>query len=237
MSNLSISQLSKAYTLSGNEIVPITQADIKKNNTLTTFSTTISGLAEYVRDAAIPPGVIWTYAVTVDPVKKGVPKGWLLCDGTAVQIKSYKRLFDAIGDTYGASTLPGILFKLPNLRGRFIIGYSSLSASQTPSFGNFQGDPFTLGKYGGEFNHVLTENEIPSHTHDIEVFPGDTQFLAYPYQSGDPDRAEQDQNIPPNGPGSKLVIPNYKPTMLPYGSSRPHNTTPPYIALNYIIKY
>jgi microcystin-dependent protein len=236
MANLTITQLSKAYTLSGDEIVPVSQADYKQNGTVTTFATTVSGIAEYVREAAIPPGVIWTYAVGVDPVKRSVPKGWLLCDGSAVQIKSYRRLYETIGDTYGVPSLPGVLFKLPNLRGRFIIGYSSLSATLTPSFGSFHGDPFTFGQYGGEFNHTLTESEIPSHTHQVDVTPGEVRFLAYPAQDGEWP-VEQDQGLPENGPGSTLVQVNYHPTMMTYGGSRPHNNTPPYLVMNYIIKY
>ena len=237
MSNLSIAQLAKAYPLSGNELIPLSQPDLKQNNVLTTFTTNISSLANYVRDAAIPAGVIWSYGGSFDPIKNSVPKGWLLCDGTAVQIKSYRKLYEAIGDSYGMSALPSILFKLPNLKGRFIIGYNSLEPTQTPAFGQFQGDPFSFGQYGGEFNHTLSESEIPSHTHEVEVIPGEKHFLAYPFQGSDGWDVEQDQAIPPNGPGSTLVQVNYNPTMLNYGGSRPHNTTPPYMALNYIIKY
>jgi microcystin-dependent protein len=237
MANLTITQLSKAYPLSGDEIVPVSQADYKKNGTVTTFATTISGIAEYVREAAIPPGVIWTYAVGVDPVKRSIPKGWLLCDGSAVQIKSYRRLYEVIGDTYGVPSLPGVLFKLPSLRGRFILGYSSLSATLTPGFGSFHGNPFTFGQYGGEFNHTLTESEIPSHTHQVDVTPGDEHFLAWPLQPGDYRDVEQEINLPPNGPKSTLVQVDFHPTMLSYGGSRPHNNTPPYLVMNYIIKY
>ena len=236
MSNLSIAQLAKANPLLGNELIPVSQPDPKQNNVLTTFTTNISDLANYVRDAAIPAGVIWTHGGSFDPIKNSVPKGWLLCDGTAVQVKSYGRLYQAIGDSYGISALPGILFKLPNLKGRFIVGYNSLEPTQTPTFGQFQGDPFTFGQYGGEFNHVLSESEIPSHTHEIEVAPAERRFLAYPHQAGE-DRVEQDQGTPPDGPGSTLVKVNFNTTMLNYGGSRPHNTTPPYMALNYIIKY
>ena len=237
MPNLSIAQLAKAYPLSGNELIPLSQPDPKQNYALTTFTTTISSLANYVRDAAIPAGVIWSHGGSFDPIKNSVPKGWLLCDGTAVQIKSYRRLYEAIGDSYGVSVLPGILFKLPNLKGRFIIGYNSLQPTQTPTFGQFQGDPFAFGQYGGEFNHTLSESEMPNHTHEVEVIPAEKYFLAAPPPRSGEWAIEQDQAVPPNGPGSALVQVNYNPTMLNYGGSRPHNTTPPYMALNYIIKY
>ena len=237
MANLTISQLSRAYALSGSELIPVSQADHKQGNALTTFFTTVSALVSYVRDAAIPPGVIWSYAGNIGTSPKSLPKGWLLCDGTAVSIKTYKKLYETILNTYGTSALPGVLFKLPDLKGRFIIGYNSLEPAQTPTFGNFNDSPFTFGKYGGEFNHALTEAELPSHSHPVHVTPGDTKFLVYPFQSGDSKRVEQDQAVPPNGPGSTLVRVNFKPTMLPIGGSRPHNTTPPYQAINYIIKY
>lgn len=239
MADLTISQLSRSYTLSGSETVPVSQKDYKQADAMTTFFTTVSSIADYVRDTAIPPGVIWTYAAGVDTAKSPVPKGWLLCDGSAVRVSVYRRLYQAISDVYGESPLPGILFRVPNLKGRFIIGYSSLENEITPSFGNFHGSPFKFGSTGGEFNHTLTVDEMPSHNHVIQVYKGDTRFLAYPWQASDggANKIEQDQEPGPDDEGSKVTNVFFHPTMKEFGGNRPHNNTPPFLALNYLIKY
>lgn len=65
-----------------------------------------------------------------------IPAGWALCDGTQ---------------------------NTPNLRGRFIVGYSDLD-----------GD-YAMGNTGGEKRHAITLEEMPSHNHTYSA----------PLQSGD----------------------------------------------------
>ncbi|MDR0800840.1 MAG: phage tail protein [Endomicrobium sp.] len=64
--------------------------------------------AEYF---GIPPGTVIAFA------GNKVPNGYLLCDGRAVDKRSYPGLFEAISTTYGGS---GSTFKLPDFRGMFL---------------------------------------------------------------------------------------------------------------------
>ena len=79
------------------------------------------------------------------------PQGWLLCDGSAVSRSTYSALFDIIGTDYGAGD-ESTTFNVPDLTGRVAIG----SSPNYPS-----------ASRGGEEAHVLTEQEIPSHSHVV----------------------------------------------------------------------
>lgn len=77
------------------------------------------------------------------------------------------------------------------------------------------GDLYNLGATGGEAEHTLTVDEMPSHTHVMwgywNTAPGSNATRARNITSGDP----QDANA-----------------MLPAGGDRPHNNMPPYLAVN-----
>lgn len=79
------------------------------------------------------------------------PSGWLLCDGSAVSRSTYPGLFKKIGTTYGQGD-GSTTFNLPDLSGRVLIGASTNYPSAST---------------GGEENHSLTEQELPSHTHSV----------------------------------------------------------------------
>lgn len=79
------------------------------------------------------------------------PVGWLICDGSAISRTSYSALFDTIGVTYGSGD--GITtFNIPDLKGKVIIGSS---------------ESHPVSSVGGEEDHQLTAQEIPSHYHSI----------------------------------------------------------------------
>jgi microcystin-dependent protein len=96
-------------------------------------------LAAAFLDALVPPGQIVAYG------GGSVPAGWLLCDGTAVNRVTYARLFAAIGTTYNTGGEAGTDFRLPDFRGRMVMGASGAHA---------------LGTYGGAETAVG-----PAHTH------------------------------------------------------------------------
>lgn len=92
----------------------------------------------------------------------------------------------------------------PDLRNQFVIG---------------AGDTYSVGNTGGESEHTLTINEMPSHSHTltIGVTPGSTG-INYPTQT------KYDIND-----SNFFAIEST-------GGSRPHNNLPPYYALCYIMK-
>lgn len=80
------------------------------------------------------------------------PDGWFICDGRSLDQTQYADLFAVIGNTYGGM---GASFNIPDLRGRHPMGKGN--------------DPFAdLNDSGGEEEHGLTENELPSHSHSLE---------------------------------------------------------------------
>jgi len=135
------------------------------------------------------------------------PDGYLLCDGSAVSRTTYESLYSVIGTTYGEGD-GSTTFNLPSLKDRFPLGLGSTYS--------------TLAATGGESTHTLTKSEMPSHSH--------TQTSATSSSSGS---SYTDYN---NSSGSYTT----NTTVLSTGSTGgggSHNNMPPYIVLNYIIKY
>ena len=81
-----------------------------------------------------------------------IPKGYLLADGKAVSRKAYSKLYKIIATTYGAGD-GATTFNLPNVRGRVIVGQGK------------SGSYKDIGDTGGEISHILTIDELASHTH------------------------------------------------------------------------
>ena len=84
---------------------------------------------------AIPLGSIIPYSVN----SLTLPKGFLLCDGSAVSRTTYDDLFAAIGTTYGIGD-GETTFNLPNLNnGKFLEGASTAGTSKNAGLPNIVG--------------------------------------------------------------------------------------------------
>lgn len=168
-------------------------------------------LAAQIIDALVPVGTVVSFASSNAPAS-----GWLQCDGSAVSRSQYSRLFNAIGVTWGVGD-GTTTFNLPDLRGRGPIGAGQSSKSDIAgrSLSNR-----TIANYGGEEIHLLSKDEMPSHSHDI----------------GRGDRTAPDSI---HGFGSN-VRSDYgiaKDAALPTGGGQAHNIMAPFAVLNFIIKY
>jgi microcystin-dependent protein len=100
-----------------------------------------------------PVGTISSYSSAI------IPRGWLLCDGSAVPRATYPDLFAVTGTTYGAGN-GTTTFNLPDMRGRFIIG-----AGQGTGLTNR-----ALAAIGGEEAHANTVAEMAAHTHGMDHY-------------------------------------------------------------------
>lgn len=82
-----------------------------------------------------------------------IPAGWVLCDGSQLSTTTYSALYAVVGTQYGVGSSGN--FVLPNCKGRNLIGYDT----SNPNFSQ-------MGLTGGEQQHTLTINEMPSHSHN-----------------------------------------------------------------------
>lgn len=245
MSDVKISQLSAAQPLSGAEFVPIVQKSVSNRNTLTSFKTNINKISDYLQRNIIPVGTVWPYAVYVDGVIRKVPVGWLLCNGSSVLVARYKELYTVIGNTYGDNASRGINFTLPNLRAKIPLGHCTTATAYAPTFGNFQGQSIILGQQGGEFNHTLSIREMPKHTHDLTLdysatTTPNTTLLTQPGPASG--GVEQEQSGQPDGAYSSKHNVTIKDVIVAAsadaaGGGQYHTNMPPYLVMNYIIKY
>jgi len=122
------------------------------------------------------PGEIRMYAGAT------APAGWLVCDGSQVQIATYPALAAALGTTYGGNGTTHVA--LPDLCGRLPMGASATHA---------------LGTTGGAESTTLTTAQTPlaAHTHTAAYTPGANTSvnIAIPAVSG----ADATANSPGTG--------------------------------------
>ena len=158
---------------------------------------------------SLPPGAIIPFAGTT------APNGWLLCFGQEISRDTYSDLFSVISNTYGIGD-GTTTFNLPDLRGRMVIGIDNMGGDSANRVENEQAD--VLGGSAGEENHTLTVDELASHNHSIV---GRTQTSSNQYISF-----------------AAVSNAQYASTTTEYtGGNESHNNMPPYISLNYIIKF
>ena len=140
------------------------------------------------------------------------PSGWLLCDGTEFNRSIYPDLFAVIGTAYGAGD-GSTTFGLPDLRGRMALGLDNMGGTSADRVTNIQAD--AMGGADGEENHLLTVEELAAHTHTVEI---GSLTLADGWE---------DATTTNSGPITSSST----------GGDQAHNNMPPFMALNYLIKY
>lgn len=92
-------------------------------------------------------GMIFPYAGS------SVPIGFLLCDGSAVSRTTYADLFTLISTTYGSGD-GSTTFNVPNLKGRFPLGYAGTAPTKVFTFSSRSGNTITIT---GSDNHAHNE--------------------------------------------------------------------------------
>ncbi len=85
------------------------------------------------------------------------PRGWAFCDGQLLAVSQNDALFSLLGTIYGGDGRT--TFGLPDMRGRIPI-----HAGSGPGL-----SPRRLGAKGGAENVTVTVNQLPSHTHTLQV--------------------------------------------------------------------
>jgi microcystin-dependent protein len=124
---------------------------------------------DFVADVS-PIGMIHMWPKTTAPTTThtGI---WLICDGSAVSQTTYADLYAVLSPLQAvldpSSNAGSGNFRLPDLRGRFPLGYvNNTTVNGRSSFDNTSRN---AGASGGFETHTLTQTEIPSHTHTTSV--------------------------------------------------------------------
>ena len=119
----------------------------------------------------VPIGTIVPYAGLVKGNATGQlsKQGWLVCNGDPVSRTDYAELSNVIGNFYGSVDDP-TMFKLPDLRGRFLRGVDD-GAGRDPDAKNRTAS--AEGGNKGDKVGSAQEDALMSHTHQV-VSWGDT---------------------------------------------------------------
>lgn len=175
------------------------------------------------------------------------PRGFALCNGTLLPISQYSALFALLGTNFGGNGVQN--FQLPNLNGRAAIGQG-----QSPGMSLYQ-----LGQSAGVENVVLTQPQMPSHTHlattnvtattTINALGAPTSrangpggnLLTVSEVVGPPPAAVQAFAAPGAGnpvtmaPGMASTSASATTTNQIAGGNTPVSVLQPYLAINYVI--
>ena len=148
------------------------------------------------------------------------PVDYFICDGRSLPINQYQALYSLIGTTYGGNG--STTFNLPDLRGRFPIGYG-----QGPGLTARQ-----IGANGGVESVTLDANQIPPHNHSLNGIngSGDSQFIKDNYLTNS--AANNFYGV--KSPVEK-TIPLNAASIGATGGGQPHSNMPPFLSVNFII--
>lgn len=196
-----------------------------------------------------PTGTILMFAATP------APTGWLICDGSAISRTLYSELYRLIGTNFGSGD-GTTTFNVPDMRGRIPVGYGSYgghsdvatignnenvaAANRRPSHNHTNGITYTHTLTLMNHAHVLNWS---NHTHTYSSSVGGQNF-----GDGDGSATEYTDGVGGSFGGSAnfsisnpTTLPNLNGTITPGGTIGPAGTnandTPPYLVLNFIIKY
>ena len=162
------------------------------------------------------PGTVKMWAGMVSKI----PSGYMLCDGSVLSNEEYPELHEILGNAFGIDGSTG--FRIPDLKGRFIVGYDNNDADY---------NTINSDKIGGSKNVVLDENQMPQHRH---VYTDDVYAnQGFPeVEPGFPTLAVA-RNGQTSASNAGLGTAYYTSKT---GGGAAHENRPPYFVLAYIIK-
>ena len=159
------------------------------------------------RWAGIPVGTITMYGGTV------APDGWLFCDGTLYNSDPSGIYGDLAARLSGAYGIGSGQFRVPDLRTRFPLGASV---------------PEAVGPTGGVATVTLTVPQLPAHAH---------RGSPYTLNEGQPGSTYHLWSNSPGGGGANYTDNAQNLALTEWAADQPHTNMPPYLVLNFIIKY
>lgn len=169
------------------------------------------------------PGTVKMWAGQVSKI----PVGYMLCNGDELLINDFPDLFETVGISFGGDGLNN--FKLPDLRGRFIVGFDS---SQGSDYNN-------IGNKGGSDKVALTADQMAEHDHTDR---DGTSFNKLSARAADIDATNTPSGVDDKVPDAEyrvagMTSPQWaEATIRKVGKGEPHENRPPFFTLAYIIK-
>lgn len=155
-----------------------------------------------------------------------VPQDYRLCNGAMLSIDDYPELWKTLGLSFGGDGQRS--FALPDLRGRFVVGYDGSKP-----------DYKVIGKdgIGGNEKVTLTTNEIPQHDHVNNKYFN--KLAARAADATTPGTAGSVDSRSPESEYNIAYMSNDEweaATIQKVGGGQSHENRPPYFVLAYIIK-
>jgi microcystin-dependent protein len=196
----------------------------------------------------VPIGAIFPHTSVM------IPPGYLACNGAILSQLEYSDLYEVIGSSYNVGGEPSGTFRIPTLTARIPVGLNSSETEFTP-----------LGKYGGTEEHLLTVDELATHTHTQNAhthsqnahnhtqsshshtitfsFGAPGGSFGYGFYGAFRNRPGVTggwglgtSSAQPAINGTAAINQNTRATNLETGGNEAHNNLQPYITLNYILK-
>jgi microcystin-dependent protein len=197
-------------------------------------------------NSLMPTGMIIPYAGAT------APSGWFLCDGSALSQTTYSKLFSAIGTVYGIAG-PNT-FKLPDLRGKtvigtgagFTLGHQGGAETVTLTTNNLPSHSHTgTTDVSGTHTHTASDS---GHTHPYsDAFFAENRSQPNNNNFGTSSGTDNDNNLytrdVTTGTGNANIsvqsagAHTHTFTTSSVGSANSFAILPPYVSLNYLIKY
>lgn len=166
------------------------------------------------------------------------PAGWAFCDGQIISIAQNEALFSLLGTSYGGNGRTS--FGLPDLRGRVVVGPRQ-GASLTS---------YSVGHRGGVETVRLSENQLPAHSHGVNIDNNGTVSIPINTMIGGEDEASPGSGVLANTgadrfssevtagarySGAPIAVTGIAATTTSIGNGTAIENRQPYIAINYII--
>lgn len=150
------------------------------------------------------------------------PSGWAACNGATLSLQQNAALYSLIGITYGGNGTS--TFQLPNLVSRAPGGIGQ-GGTTTPR---------VAGDVYGEFEHTLTVQEMPSHSHGVSVYVQRNSSLlsSVPALGSALVTPATTSPFVPSAPPATTFAPNAVTTA---GGGQPHQNCQPFLGLNFCI--
>ena len=148
------------------------------------------------------------------------PKGWALCNGAVLQIRSNPALYSLLGVQFGGNGTT--TFALPNL-----VGHVAMSQGQGPGLPGY-----SIGEDVGAMTASVSQAEMPRHVHALQLGNSDA-----PNATPGPTGASNVAIDPTfNGFVPLPTSTTFSPmAILPTGGSQPHPNAQPTLAMAYCI--